>query len=225
MYNESRSSHNWLVMKAANDKVRLRLPQLAGTVLDLGCGTRPFEHDILQFADEYVGVDWGNTLHGLQADIAADLNGPLPVASASVDHVVCFEVMEHLREPQVMLEEAYRVLRGGGGMTVSVPFQWWIHEAPWDYYRYTCFGLQYLFEKAGFVDIDIQPTTGFWTMWTLKLNYQFSRLLKGPRWARLPARLLLTPFWWLNQHAACWLDSWWPEDYETVGYFVTARKP
>jgi SAM-dependent methyltransferase len=225
MYEERRWSHNWLIMKAVNDKVRARLPQFSGTVLDFGCGIRPFEQDILQFADEYIGVDWTNTLHGLHADIAADLNKPLPVASECVDHVVSFEVMEHLREPQVMLAEAFRVLRAGGAITVSTPFQWWVHEAPWDYYRYTCYGHRYLFDKAGFIDIDVQPTTGFWSMWLLKLNYQTFRLVKGARWRRRLTRAVFIPFWWLNQNLGRWIDSHWLDANETAGYFVTARKP
>lgn len=225
MYSESRISHNWLIKKAVNDKIHARLPKLSGLVVDLGCGVRPFEHDILQYADNYIGVDWGNTLHGVQADILADLNQPLPIADAAANHVVSFEVLEHLAEPQVMLGEAFRILRRGGQITLSVPFQWWVHEAPWDYYRYTCHGLEYLLRKAGFIDIAVTPTTGFWSMWLLKLNYQTARLARGPRQVRFLIRALLIPFWWTNQQLAQALDRFWPEENETAGYFVTAAKP
>lgn len=225
MYPESRLSHNWLIKKAVNDKLRPRLPELSGRVVDLGCGVRPFEQDILQYADEYVGVDWGNTLHGLRADIVADLNLPLPIANEVASHVVSFEVLEHLAEPQVMLAEAFRILRRGGEVTLSVPFQWWVHEAPWDYYRYTCHGLEYLLRKAGFTNIEVTPTTGFWSMWLLKLNYQTDRLARGPRLVRMLVRALLLPFWWTNQHLAQAIDWFWPGENETAGYFVTASKP
>jgi len=225
MYSESRLAHNWLIKKAINDKVRARLPAFKGRVIDLGCGVRPFERDILQYVDEYVGVDWGDTLHDLKADIVADLNKAIPIEDDSVDHVVSFEVMEHLCEPQAMLSEALRILRAGGSITVSVPFQWWVHEAPWDYYRYTCFGLRYLFEKTGFVQVEVQPTTGFWSMWFLKLNYQTVKLIRGSRWTRRFARAILIPLWWVNQHLGRWLDMHWLDDAETAGYFVTARKP
>lgn len=226
MYTESRISHNWLIKKAVNNKVRARLPYLSGRVIDLGCGVRPFEQDILQHADEYVGVDWGNTLHGLQADIMADLNQPLPIADEAANHVVSFEVLEHLSEPQVMLGETFRILRRGGQVTLSVPFQWWVHEAPWDYYRYTCHGLEYMLRKAGFSDIVVSPTTGFWSMWLLKLNYQTLRLARrGPRPVSFLMRAMLIPFWWLNQHFAQTIDKFWPAESETAGYFVTATKP
>lgn len=219
MYPKCLLTHNWLIKKAINDKVRERPPKLSGLVVDLGCGVRPFEHDILQYADNYIGVDWGNTLHGVQADILADLNQPLPIADAAANHVVSFEVLEHLAEPQIMLAEAFRILLPGGQMTLSVPFQWWVHEAPWDYYRYTCHGLEYLLRKAGFTDIVVKPTTGFWSMWLLKLNYQTARLARGPRPIRFFIRALLVPFWWTNQHLAQALDRFWPEEN------VTAAKP
>lgn len=225
MYLESRLSHNWLIKKAVNDRAKARFPTLHNKVLDLGCGTRPFEADILKYADEYIGVDWNNTPHGLRADIASDLNKPLPIQSDSFDHIVSFEVMEHLREPGVMLSEAFRVLKGGGSITVSTPFQWWVHEAPWDYYRYTCFGHQYLFEKVGFIDVLVKPTTGFWSMWLLKLNYQLKRLVRGPRWKRRLILAMLIPIWWANQQLGRLLDHVWHEEHETAGYFVTARKP
>lgn len=225
MYPESAFSHNWLIKRAVNDKVRQVLPELTGRVLDLGCGVRPFEQDILCHASEYIGVDWSNCLHGRRADIEADLNQPLPIEDNFADHIVCFEVLEHLREPKLMLTEAYRILKPQGSMVLSVPFQWWVHEAPWDFYRYTRFGLIYLFESAGFTNVSVAPTTGFWSMWLLKLNYQLCRLVRGPRIVQILTRSLLVPVWWVNQQIACVLDRFWPEENETAGYFVTAVKP
>lgn len=225
MYAEIKFNHNWLIKRAINEKVRGRLPDFSGLVLDLGCGSRPFESDILLHASRYVGVDWGNSLHGSQADIISDLNKPLPIDSNHVDHIVSFEVMEHLSEPRVMLTEAFRVLRSGGQLSLSVPFQWWVHEAPWDYYRYTRYGLHYMLDQAGFVNVSIEATTGFWAVWILKFNYQTTRLIRGPRLVRVLSRAALVPFWWVNQHLASLMDRWWPEDRETAGYFVTASKP
>jgi len=224
MYAENRLSHNWLVKRLVNTRVRARLADLRGVVVDLGCGERPFERDIMQHADSYLGVDWGNTLHELRADVVADLNGPLPLSSELADHVVSFEVLEHLAEPGVMLREAHRLLRPGGELTLSVPFQWWVHESPWDYYRYTRHGLEYQLRKAGFEDVHIVPTSGFWSMWVLKLNYQLFRLVRGTAMRRLLMQLLLVPWWWITQVLAPLADRVWPEENETVGYFATARK-
>lgn len=225
MHPEDRLSHNWLIKKLVNDKVKEHLPTLNGTVVDLGCGTRPYEAEILERAVRYVGVDWGKTLHGLRADVVADLSRPLPFADASVECVVSFEVLEHVSEPALLLREAHRIMKPGGTLLLSVPFQWWVHEEPWDFYRYTRHGLAYLLGKAGYTDIQVMPTSGFWSMWTLKLNYQTARLVKASGAARGLVRAAFIPCWWLGQTLAQALDRVWREERETAGYFVVARKP
>ena len=225
MHAEHRLAHNWLAKKLVNDMVRGGVRDLHGTVVDLGCGTRPYEGDILAHAERYVGVDWNLTLHGLNADVVADLASPLPFRDGSVDCVTAFEVLEHVPEPAAVLAEASRILKPGGLLMLSVPFQWWVHEAPWDFYRYTRHGLEYLLGKAGYEAVRVRPTSGFWSMWALKLNYQLHRLVRGPRALRWLLRGALTPVWWTTQQLAPLVDRRWPEERETAGYFVTARKP
>lgn len=225
MHLENRWGHNWLAKKINNDQIVEYCKAMRGTVIDLGCGTRPYESDILKFADRYIGVDWGNTLHGFSADIMADLSKCLPIENEATDIVVCFEVIEHVREPFVLLQEANRILRPGGKVFLSVPFQWQEHETPWDYYRFTRFGLTYLFEKAGFTSIDVTDKSGFWVMWVLKLNYHLFLLVKGSKIRRRFTRMLLIPIWWLGQIIAPKLDLIGGGSGESIGYFVAARKP
>ena len=84
MYIERITSHNWLIHRIGNRMLQARLPALNGVVLDIGCGERPFEADILRFADAYYGLDWSNSLHTLSADAIADANRPLPIRTESV---------------------------------------------------------------------------------------------------------------------------------------------
>ena len=217
---------NWLVLKINNQQIQSHLRDMKGVVYDLGCGTRPYELDILQYATSYVGVDWSNTLHGLRADKIADLNKPLPIPDTVADTVVSFQVLEHLSEPQCMLDEAFRILKPDGKLFLSVPFQWHVHEAPYDFFRFTRYGLGYLLKKSGFVDIQVDAVTGFWSMWFLKLNYQTLKLMRGPAPFRWLVNACLVPLWWLDQHLAELLDLIWPNgEAETAGYFVTASKP
>lgn len=124
------------------------------------------------------------------------------------------------------VERGVSYLEAGGGIVLQVPWQWWIHEAPYDYFRYTPYGLKYLFEKAGFVDFQVEPQSGFFTMWLMKFNYFTLRLIRGPRPLRWVLRALFGMIWYLDQKAAPYLDkldrNW---ALETSGYFVTARKP
>ncbi len=226
MHKISYLQNNWLILKI-NNKITQQCchDYIKGIVYDLGCGERPYEVDILQRADQYIGVDWGSTLHNLKADIVSNLNKPLPIDSEVADTITSFQVMEHLCEPQIMLNEAYRILKKDGNIILTVPFQWWVHEAPYDYLRYTPYGLRYMFEKAGFTDIKITPNTGFFAMWILKMNYFSSRFIRGPRPIRWVIEGILIPLWYLSQCAAPYLDKLdYHPDLEAAGYTVIAKK-
>lgn len=196
-----------------------------GTIYDLGCGEAPYKDWFLQFGEHYVGVDWSVSFHNIKADIVANLNEPLPIESAIADTVLSFSVMEHLSEPQKMLSEAYRILKPGGSMILQVPWQWSIHEAPYDFFRYTPYGLRLMLERAGFVDIKVQAQAGFFTMMVMKINYFSKRCVRGPKTIRFFIFTFMSIFWYVGQKIAPILDkidlNW---ETETTGYFVTAKK-
>lgn len=221
----NRRPYNWLMYDVGDAFMRRFQELFKGHLFDLGCGEMPYRDWLLHHADSYTGVDWSSSLHEMKADIVADMNEPLPIESEMADTVISLSVMEHLREPQIMLNEAYRILKPAGSIVLQVPFMWWVHEAPYDYFRYTRYGLQYMFEKAGFKEINVYPQTGFWVMWTLKFNYQSTRLIRGPWLARKTLSLLLRIIWAIDQRVAPWLDRHWKCEAETAGYFVLARKP
>lgn len=52
MYKVNRLGHNWIVLEISNTTIKSHLPFIPGLVFDLGCGTRPFESDILEYADK-----------------------------------------------------------------------------------------------------------------------------------------------------------------------------
>jgi SAM-dependent methyltransferase len=212
------SDFNFLIHRINRDIAR-RLPY-QGVVVDLGCGTSPYKSLILASAERYLGIDWPNSYHSQEnVDICGDITRGVPVQSESANTVVSFQVLEHLPVPDIFLSECHRILRSGGVLYITVPFMWHVHEAPYDYYRYTRHGLQYMLEKHGFAGIIIEENTGFWQMWGLKLNYHSLRFARGP------LRTLFRPFWWLIQEIAPLLDRIDPHPEETASYTVRARKP
>lgn len=213
-------SPNWLALKINNDCFEKNIKFIKGRVIDLGCGSAPYKLDILKVADEYIGVDWEYGLHDQSAvDMFADLTKPLSFPDEYADTVVSFQVMEHLPEPEFFLKECCRILKRGGGLFLTVPFMWHLHETPHDYFRFTKFGLQYLLEKTGFEGISICENTGFWQTWVLKLNYHTTRYARGP------LKILCIPFWWTGQVIAPILDKYDKNPNECASYTVTARKP
>lgn len=131
-----------------------------GRLLDLGCGKAPLLGIYSEFVDEAVKVDWGAS-HGDEfLDLEHDINEPLPFEDASFDTVILSDVLEHLREPALCLEEIFRILTPGGKVIANVPFYYWLHEMPYDYYRFTEFGLKYLFEGSGLEIESLTPLGG-----------------------------------------------------------------
>lgn len=221
----NRKDHNWLIYDIGDRFLRKNINNYNGVLYDLGCGESPFRDFFLQHVQQYVAVDWAESYHDSKPDITADLNYPLPIESGVANTVVSLSVMEHLYEPQMMVNEAFRILKNGGIIILQVPWQWWIHEAPYDYFRYTPYGIKYMFEKAGFLDVMVEPQSGFFTMWILKMNYFTLRFIRGPRPLRWAIKAVLLPLWFVGQKSAPLLDkldrNW---VLETSGYFVTARK-
>lgn len=211
------SNFNFIV-EQLNRTIATSIPY-KGRVLDLGCGTAPYKNDILESADEYIGVDWKNSLHDQRnVDVFANLCERLPFDNNYADTIVSFQVMEHLPEPSYFLSECHRILKGGGSLFITVPFMWHIHEEPFDYYRYTRYGLEYLLRKNGFVNIEIRENTGFWQMWVLKFNYHSVRFARGF------LKYFWIPIWWIGQVLSRYLDKYDKHPEETGGYTVSARK-
>ena len=124
---------------------------LNGKVLDVGCANRWVENHC-STAVQYIGLDLpmtGKKLYGARPDIFADA-ACLPVIEASIDAVVCLEVLEHVRNPQAALSEFARVLKPSGVLIFSMPFMYPIHDAPYDFQRLTQYGLRRDLDIAGF---------------------------------------------------------------------------
>jgi SAM-dependent methyltransferase len=84
-----------------------------------------------------------------QPDYVCDLVA-IPVEDERFDHVLLTQVLEHLPEPADVLAELHRVLRPGGTLWLTAPLFYVEHERPYDFYRYTQYGLRHLLGRAGF---------------------------------------------------------------------------
>ena len=139
-------------------------PAIKGDVLDVGCGSKPYE-SLFSNADSYIGVDVEVSGHDhsvceSRVDVFYD-GKVLPFVDAQFDSVVCFEVLEHVFNVDELLREMRRVLKPDGLLLLSVPFAWNEHEAPYDFARYTSFGLTHLLERNGFKVLRLSKTTTF----------------------------------------------------------------
>jgi SAM-dependent methyltransferase len=125
--------------------------RLRGKLLDVGCADRWIERYCSQ-GTCYIGLDYPATGAGLYAavpDLFADA-ACLPLLDGSMDAVLCFEVLEHVRDHQRALREFSRVLKPDGALLMSMPFMYPVHDAPHDYQRLTEYGLRRDLAEAGF---------------------------------------------------------------------------
>ncbi len=212
-------SYNWLINKINNRLLLNNTDSINGRVIDLGCGTGQYKEDILKVATQYIGVDWKSSYHNQEnVDVFANLTEKLPFQDNYADTVVSFQVIEHLPEPEFFLSECSRILKSKGRLFLTVPFMWHVHEAPYDYFRYTRHGLEHLLKKAGFVNIKIKENTGFWQTFVLKFNYHTTRFSFGF------LRYLWIPIWWIGQVIAPILDRYDKHPEECASYTVLAEK-
>ena len=153
---------------------------MSGNLIDIGCGTKPYKEMLSPFVKKHVGVDHEATFHDKSS---IDLFGTayeIPTENESFDAAICTAVLEHLEEPEHALRECCRVLKSGGVAIYSVPFIWHLHEEPRDFYRYSKYGLKYLFEKTGFEVLEITPLSGFWVTFGQLFVYNIYRFHRGP---------------------------------------------
>jgi ubiquinone/menaquinone biosynthesis C-methylase UbiE len=61
----------------------------------------------------------------------------MPVRPEAIDCVKCTELLEHVKHPEEVLDEISRVLKPGGTLILSIPFNSHIHDDPYDFQRFT----------------------------------------------------------------------------------------
>lgn len=137
-----------LMAGAYEEAIRLNVH---GRLLDLGCGSVPLFGMYKSLVTDVTCVDWAGSRHGRDyLDLEHDLNLPLPLESHGYTAVLLSDLLEHIYDPRSLLSEVCRVLVPGGVVIIGVPFMYWIHEAPHDYFRYTEYALEKMLKEAGF---------------------------------------------------------------------------
>jgi len=159
-----------------------------GYLLDVGCGTKPY-HSLFK-VESYRGLDIDSPVTRKRG-IADDLydGTQFPYQNETFDSALCNQVLEHVFNPDEFLTEINRVLKPGGKLLLTVPFVWDEHEQPYDYARYSSFGLKALLEKNDFKIISHQKLAADATILFQMTNAYLYKI--SQRWPRL-LKLLFT---------------------------------
>lgn len=193
---------------AGEATLRARLPGRRYLALDMGIGHEGWDYSAL--------------------DVVGDVMR-LPLADASVDVVVSKQVLEHVPDPVATLREVARVLRPGGTVLLSTNQSWPQHQQPFDFFRFTSFGLRHVFGQAGLRIEQLEPMGGAFTA----AMFAVSQTLAPHLWARTStgqriAATLLRPFGWLMKALtplASALDRRDRSKDNTLGWYARATKP
>lgn len=192
-----------------------------GKAIDLGCGLMPLRDLLIEKGVTYHSLD----LRPRSSEVVyvGDIQDMPMVPTADYDSAICLEVLEHIPCPPRAIREIYRILKPGGVAIVSVPHLSRLHDQPLDYFRFTIYGLRYLFEEAGFDVLEIRVKGGIFSF----LGHQISTLLLSTVWPVWGARQIV---WLLNK----WLITRLLygvdrvariSDLFALGYVGVARKP
>jgi SAM-dependent methyltransferase len=219
----------YLSNKAIHTALRPLVPQAHGTLLDIGCGRKPYKLLFKPYITRHIGIDVPSTMHGREEIDIAGSALRLPVADNSFDTVLATEVMEHVPEPAYMLSEIFRILRPGGTLILSVPFHEPLHELPNDFYRYTNISVAYLMEKQGFQVREVYRRGGvILVLCHLFCSYIYRRFGS----TGYPTEMKTRPVLGMTVIAICliiqiicsFLDTVFYDEFDTLGFVVLATK-
>ena len=172
----SKASAHWSIFEKACNILNDFKKYAGGTLLDIGCGTKPFHEVFEAQVEEYIGLDIpskidrpNQTERLMQIDIYGDCLD-LPFRSSSVDTVFSAFVIEHLFDYNRYIDEVYRVLKREAYFIMLSPFIVEIHEQPYDYFRFTKYALELIANKHRFKAIHIVPIGGEVLFWGNRIS-------------------------------------------------------
>ena len=122
-----------------------------GLTLDVGCGASAYA----KYFPNRIGLD---IKQGKGVDVVASIY-KLPFEDKKFDNILCAEVLEHLHSPKEAIEEMKRVLKKEGLLILSTRFLFPLHDVPNDYYRFTKYGLRYLFRDWQIIELREEART------------------------------------------------------------------
>lgn len=137
---------------------------LSGSIVEVGVGQGP---DIayfksLQKVTAYSGCDREEfhseyTRGKLPPEVTLYRGSKLPYPDSSSNTVISIDCIEHMStsETEKLLKEAHRILKKNGKCIIMAPFMYPEHCTPYDYFRFTRYGLMQLAEHGNFKIVEV----------------------------------------------------------------------
>lgn len=209
----SLDSHHYIVLSHLYRWMQtVAAPAAHGLMLDYGCGGQPYRDFLSSRVTQYIGADVA-AAEGVHLDVEFNPEQPLPLDAGTIDTVLANQTLEHVADVHFYLSECNRLLKLGGILILTAPMQWRHHEAPFDFLRFTRFGIHKLLESHGFEILDLTPSGGVYALLgQIFLNHLSERGVQRKWLFRRINRLAL------------WLDHKYPDCEDTINWMCVARK-
>ncbi|HRY31034.1 MAG TPA: methyltransferase domain-containing protein [Candidatus Paceibacterota bacterium] len=127
---------------------------LDGDILDLGGSKKSGYQELIRGSHK---IDTANINPDYGCDLIFDIQKRFPINDSAYDHVICFNVLEHIYGFHNVFAETARILKEGGKFIFATPFIHHVHGSPGDYFRYTNSALSRLLDDSGFSVEEIKP--------------------------------------------------------------------
>ncbi|MDO9552151.1 bifunctional 2-polyprenyl-6-hydroxyphenol methylase/3-demethylubiquinol 3-O-methyltransferase UbiG [Rhodonellum sp.] len=186
-------------------------PLVAGNLLEVGCGEGRGVEVLLDAVDNYLGIDKiQEVIDSLKIKFPKEAfqQAFIPPFSGfgdnSFDTVVSFQVIEHIQNDKLFLEEIHRVLKPGGKAIISTPnIRHTLSRNPWHIREYTGQELTTLSEGI-FDKVESMGIGGNQKVWDYHAANRISvnKIMRFDIFNlqyRLPASVLKMPFEILNR--------------------------
>ncbi len=126
-----------------------------GNLLELGCGTGRGLEILVNAADQYTGIDKNEPLikeHTEKYPNSKFIDQFMPpltgIGDNSMDTVITFHVIEHIKDDDAFVKEIHRVLKPGGTAIITTPnVEMRVARNPWHIREYTRQGLKSILAK------------------------------------------------------------------------------
>jgi SAM-dependent methyltransferase len=119
-------------------------------ILDLGCGNSNYT----KYFPNRIGID---IVSKAGISVVGDAHN-LPFRANAFSMILSTEMLEHVQEPQRVIDEIQRILKPEGKLVLTTRFIFPLHDTPNDFYRFTQYGLGHLFR--GWSHFEITPEAG-----------------------------------------------------------------
>jgi SAM-dependent methyltransferase len=211
------------------DEIRNTLVE-GSILLDAGAGDCHWKKHFPPHV-KYIGMDLGvadDVYDYSPLDIKGDLTN-IPLDDNSVDAVISIQVLEHVTEPSKVLAEFNRVLKPGQHLFLTCPQAEFQHQTPYDFFRYTPYGLRELLELNNFEVLWIRPQKGNFNHIYNELRHSLAIIptLSNNYLTKLGLKIFVLYFrliFAVHEPLLLYFDRFKELQDSPVGHFAMARK-